>query len=296
MNDDKEHNTIPADNAGAGAHRPSEFFDTTSGPNSGFVVNRVSIRTPPFCKDRPALWFASLEAQFTINHITVETTKFSFAVAHLDTNCTREVEDIIIDPPKTLPYTTLKNAIISRFSESYEEKIRRLLEKEQIGDRKPSFFLRHLRSLAGTSFPDDLLKSIWTSRLPRQLQIILTAQREQGLQEVAELADKLIEITTQPMEVCSIPQTQVTSEMETLSKQVAELTRVVASLTTHGHSRDRSRNRSSSHHRQRSRSCSRPRNTQLCWYHDRFAQKAQKCVAPCTWTSSGASGNERSGQ
>ncbi|KAL4717419.1 hypothetical protein ACJJTC_017306 [Scirpophaga incertulas] len=45
-----------------------------------------------------------------------------------------EVEDIIIQPPQTEPYSKLKNAIISRFSESYEEKVRRLLESEPIGD------------------------------------------------------------------------------------------------------------------------------------------------------------------
>lgn len=88
-------------------------------PNTPLQVTRVTIRTPPFCKDRPALWFASLEAQFTINQITVETTKFSYAISLLDTNCACEVEDIIISPPQTNPYTMLKSAIISRFSDSY---------------------------------------------------------------------------------------------------------------------------------------------------------------------------------
>lgn len=258
-------------------------------------VNRVSIRTPAFCKDRPALWFASLEAQFFINKITQEATKFSFAVAHLDTNCTREVEDIIIQPPASMPYTTLKQAIIARFSESHEEKMRRLLEREHMGDRKPSSFLRHLKSLAGHAFPEDLMRSIWSGRLPRQLQIILAAQQVQDLGELATLADRLMDIQSQPPEVCLISPvpTQPTpdqSAIQALQKQMADLTQMVASLTATDRSpRDQQKSHSSTRYRSRSRS--RPRNEDLCWYHDRFAQKAKKCEQPCKW-----SGNLSSGQ
>lgn len=265
--------------------------------NPPLEVNRVSIRTPPFSKDRPALWFASLEAQFSINQITRESTKFSYAISLLDTNCACEVEDIIISPPQIDPYTTLKKAIISRFSDSYEEKIRRLLEKEQIGDRKPTSFLRHLRSLAGPAFPDQLLRSIWSSRLPRQLQVVLAAQRIDQLGELAELADTLMDIQAQPNEVCSTTvyasPAQEPNAIAALQQQVAELTRAVAALTaTGGPSGVRSRGRSAN--RSRSRSRSRPRNPDLCWYHDRYANKAQKCTQPCTWSDN--SGNLNSGR
>lgn len=79
-----------------------------AGEKGKVFINRVSIRTPPFCNDRPALWFASLEAQFAINNISQELTKYNYAIAHLDTTCTREVEDIILDPPKDKPFTILK--------------------------------------------------------------------------------------------------------------------------------------------------------------------------------------------
>lgn len=251
-------------------------------------VNRVAIRTPPFCKDRPALWFASLEAQFSINNITQEITKFNYAIAHLDTNCTREVEDIILQPPKEQPYSKLRNAIISRFSESHEQKVRRLLEKEHIGDRKPSSFLRHLKSLAGPMFPDDLLKTIWTSRLPRYLQIVLAAQRLDTLAELSELADNLMEINTQPAtyEVCASQSSSTPShtnaDIQGLINKVDELTRIVAALTTSDGSGHNGRGRGRSSNRNRSRS--RSRNPQLCFYHDRFAAKARKCIQPCNWS------------
>ncbi|KAL4703815.1 hypothetical protein ACJJTC_004414 [Scirpophaga incertulas] len=204
-------------------------------------INRVSIRTPPFCKDRPTLWFSSLEAQFHINGITQEVTKYHFAISHLDMECIQEVEDIIIQPPQTEPYSKLKNAIISRFSESYEEKVRRLLESEPIGDRKPSSFLRHLRSLAGPCFPEQLLKTIWLNRLPRHVQLILASRKEQTLEDLWDLADQLMEITshTPPapvtFEVSSSQAAAPTAaDFQDLNRKVEELTRAVAALTAAG--------------------------------------------------------------
>lgn len=261
-----------------------EAVDTGEGTGR-IVVNRVSIRTPPFSSERPGLWFASLEAQFAINQISKEITKFHYAVAHLDTSCTHEVEDIIVNPPKENCYQVLKDAIISRFSESREQKIRRLLEKEQLDDRKPSTFYRHLKSLAGVPFPEELLKSIWLGRLPRYIQTVLTAQQLTTAEELSTLADKLIEINAAPAQVCSTHSEASTSTVDRLAKQVEELTRAVAALSA-GNSTPRGRNRS----RGRGRSRSRSRNPDLCFYHDRFAAQALKCVKPCKWSGSPPSG------
>lgn len=265
---------------------PEQFVEASAGK---VVVNRVSIRTPPFSKDRPALWFASLEAQFNINNITQQLTKFYYAIAHLDTGCTHEVEDIILQPPEQDPYNKLRDTIISRFSVSREEKIRCLLEKEQMGDRKPSSFYRHLLSLAGPIFPEQVLKTIWMSRLPLYLQTVLTAQQLEKLSDLGDLADKLMEINSQPSQFAnnaiatssSAALLRPENQIDELNKKIEELTRVVASLSARDdNQRARSRQRYDNHRRRRSKS----RDPTLCFYHDRFATKARKCVAPCSWS------------
>ncbi|KAL4718115.1 hypothetical protein ACJJTC_004103 [Scirpophaga incertulas] len=233
-------------------------------------INRVSIRTPPFCKDRPSLWFSSLEAQFHINGITQEVTKYHFAISHLDMECIRE--------------------------SPMRRKLGVLLESEPIGDRKPSSFLRHLRSLAGPCFPEQLLKTIWLNRLPRHVQLILASWKEQTLEDLWDLADQLMEITfhTPPapvtFEVSSSQAAAPTAaDFQDLNRKVEELTRAVAALTAAGpsggahhlHCHATSRRRNRSHSRSRSRS----RNMQLCWYHARFASKARKCEQPCQWSN-----------
>ncbi|GFY37511.1 hypothetical protein TNIN_418961 [Trichonephila inaurata madagascariensis] len=46
-------------------------------------------------------------------------------------------------------YEKLKNQLINRLSLTEGQRVRKLLGREELGDRKPSQFLKLLRSLAG---------------------------------------------------------------------------------------------------------------------------------------------------
>jgi hypothetical protein len=128
-------------------------------------VSRVAVRLPPFWPERPALWFAQAEAQFFLAGISSEKTKFFHAISQLDQRHATEVEDIITSPPERDSYTTLRAELIKRLSPSTEQRIQQLLTFEEMGDRKPSQFLRQLRSLA-PDLPDGIIRNIWASRLP----------------------------------------------------------------------------------------------------------------------------------
>jgi len=128
------------------------------------AVYRVAVRLPPFWPDRPAIWFAQAEAQFDLADITRQRTKFNYVVSQLNQQQAAEVEDIIISPPQDEPYDRLKAELVRRLSTSREQRVRQLLSHEEMGDRKPSQFLRHLKILA-PEVPDDFLRTIWASRL-----------------------------------------------------------------------------------------------------------------------------------
>ncbi|XP_076384453.1 uncharacterized protein LOC143263180 [Megalopta genalis] len=104
-----------------------------------------------------------------------------------------EVRDIIMNPPNTGQYQRLKTELIRRLSSSQEQKTRRLLESEEIGDRKPSQFLRHLRGLAGNNVSDSVLRTLWMGRLPNSMQVILATQKDAEMDKVADLADAIAE-------------------------------------------------------------------------------------------------------
>jgi hypothetical protein len=147
----------------------------------------VAVQLPPFWAERPAVWFAQAEAQFTLAGISCEQTKFCYVISQLD-RYTAEVEDIIISPQERDPYSILKAQLVTRLSPSREQRIRQFLTLE-MGDRKPSQFLIQLRSLV----PDDFLRSIWSSRLPPNVRAILACQSEGNL----DAADRIIEAAPQ---------------------------------------------------------------------------------------------------
>ncbi|XP_071444855.1 uncharacterized protein [Hetaerina americana] len=184
------------------------------------IVNRVTMRVPPFWPEKPALWFSQLEVQFSLAGITSEATKYSHVVAQLDNRHALEVEDIFVNPPRADPYQKIKEELIQRLSVSQAQKIRQLLEHEELGDRKPSQFLRHLRTLAGVAVPDDFLKTLWMNRLPSHTQSILASQDSLELESLSKLADKVHEVPCPPQVARVTPH----SEVEELRRQIAALT------------------------------------------------------------------------
>ncbi|XP_013168121.1 PREDICTED: uncharacterized protein LOC106118112 [Papilio xuthus] len=258
---------------------------------------RVGVKVPPFYAEKPALWFAQLEGQFQLANITADGTKFFYAIGQLEPQYAAEVEDVITSPPTNNKYDKLKSELIKRLSASREKKLKQLLDHEQIGDRKPSAFLRYLQNLAGPGVPDEFLRTIWTSRLPSGTQTIIASQPRASLDELAELADRVHDVVSPCQQVASTSRAAPSgSRSETVENQIAELTKQVAALTNKitqmsrdGHRRAAGRNRSRS--RSRNRSHSNYRKYPNCWYHAKFGGKADRCVKPCDFGSGNSTGN-----
>ena len=158
-------------------------------------------------------------------------------ISQLEYRHAAEIEDFIIAPPTDEPYTTLKTELVCRLSSSRDQCVRKLLTHEEMGDRKQSQFLLHLKGLA-PDLPDDFLKSIWSSRLPPHNQIILVGQAEGNLDAASQLADRIAEVA--PLHnTASIAQAPHNAS---LLQKIEDLSRQVAVLSS-GHIRNRSRSR-----------------------------------------------------
>lgn len=259
-------------------------------------VLRVGVRVPQFLVEEPSLWFSQIEGQFILSRITCDETKFYFVAAQLEPKYAMEVKDIITNPPRTDKYLRLKSELIRRLSASQERRIQQLLNDEELGDRKPSQFLRHLQNLAGTSGASDFVKTLWTNRLPVNIQTVIASQiSDLTVEKLAELADKVHDIAPMSPQVAS---TSATPANQDMAKQISELTRQVALLTNHFHSKGRSRSQSRSHSKPRSRSRSfrhkqPPPDHPHCFYHYTFGEKAQKCKQPCTFKAENFQGGRK---
>lgn len=267
---------MPLQEQGTAANEPAS--PSTAGPSD---IARVQVRIPPFWAADPEMWFAQIESQFLVANISRDDTKFGYVAGNLEARYAVEVRDILTNPPAEGKYLKLKSELIRRLSASQEQKTRRLLEQEVLGDKKPSQFLRYLQGLAGSAVPDNLLRSIWLSRLPSHMQAILTTQKATSLDAVAELADAIIEASPSfQVSAASVPPAptmdalvqQFTTAMATMA---AELRKEIASVASF---------QRSARPRSRSRSMSRPRSSTggECWYHSNFGTRARKCRSPCS--------------
>lgn len=245
------------------------------------ATSTVKAQLPSFYKGDPEFFFLQAETVFELYNVRDSVKKFRFVVAQLDRDAGREVIDLIRTPPEHQPYETLRARLMATYGESDNLRIRRLLEDQRLGDRKPSQFLRELRSLGGSAVSDDLLRSIWLRALPDRFQAALAATDQGDLTILSTVADRIAEIYEPRInEVSAVAPARNQGYESRLLTAIEQLTSRVAALetgrTSAGHSRAGPRPPTP-----RSRSKSRDRS--LCYYHNRFGARATKCRPPCEW-------------
>lgn len=237
-------------------------------------VSRVAFRAPPFWESNPRVWFIQIESQFRIANITSDETKFHSIVAALDAKTLEGIVDLVESPPQEKQYDAIKARILDIYAKSDATRLRLLLQDMQLGDRKPSQLLNEMRNLARGDIKDEVLQNLWLQRLPLNIQQILSVSND-TLTNLANIADKISEVS--PYMPASVSAVNGSSELEALKAELAEVKSMLKSIEERG----RRRERTFSGKRERSKSTQRNRN--FCWYHDRFADKAKKCVQPCTY-------------
>uniref|UniRef100_A0A6P7HA55 Uncharacterized protein LOC114348116 n=1 Tax=Diabrotica virgifera virgifera TaxID=50390 RepID=A0A6P7HA55_DIAVI len=219
-----------------------------------------------FWPNDPEIWFLQVENQFTLANITSDATKFNYIVANLETAYISEVRYIVVSPPATETYVKLKSELIKRLSASQQQKIKRLLEHEELGDPRPFEFLRHLQSLAGTTVPDNIVRSLWLGRLPSSTQAIYKPScKEKYLESAGHSASqgreptdgqedlrllKLISEAIAPSvhisEVSNARESTIdnlTAELAEMKIQLASLSQAQAQTNTYRRNRSNSRGR-----------------------------------------------------
>ncbi|XP_029715439.2 uncharacterized protein LOC115269770 [Aedes albopictus] len=266
----------------AAANNPPVVNSGTDVNNTaGGTVNKVAIKIGPFWKRDPTLWFAQLEAQFTLNQVTREDTRYFHVLAAIDSEILACCSDIIRDPPANGKYSALKDRIISEYSTSEQNRMQQLLRGCELGDRKPSQLLREMRDLARDVITDEkIIKSLWMQQLPETTQAVLkVSEATLQLAQLAEQADKLADITR----TRSISSAGTTWEdnkdigFEELRKQISVLSDEIAAFRQE---RGRPRSRSFSRFLGGTRSGSRG-NHPYCFYHRKFGANARSCRSPC---------------
>lgn len=258
-------------------------------PSSEVAGIALSMRIPPFWRDKPRLWFFSFEAA-TADQRKSQAQLAQMVLTQLDKQDIEQIADLLYKPPETGLYNALKDRLITAYEESDSQQFQKLLSEMELGDQKPSQLLRRMRNLARDKVPDSTLQLLWTTHLPSHVSSVLAVSEsfssKTKLDDLALLADKMMERTAQvsavsttpaaipsPAAMTSHPDTQfLVNEIRKLSLEIAELK-----------SRPQYENRRWNRQRSSSRSRSHSRKAQFCYYHRRFGDDARKCDPPCTY-------------
>ncbi|XP_061394020.1 uncharacterized protein LOC133329557 [Musca vetustissima] len=239
---------------------------TNSGPS--MEVSRVAVKAPPFWRSDPLLWFKQIELQFIMVGIMQDSPKFHSIVASIESSILEKVSNIIVDPPAENMYDTIKEKLISSFTDSEEKRLKKLLTNIELGDKK---LLSEMRSLPQDKVSNDILKQLWMQRLPSQMKTVLSVNKN-SLDKLSTMADKIAD--SSESDVCSFSPSN--TRLEEIEKKLQTLCTQIDSFRK---SRSRSKSSTSRNRRSNSGSKSKP----YCWYHFKFGEKARKCIAPCNY-------------
>jgi hypothetical protein len=265
----------------------SNTEETINQPDPEIHVSKVTLKIPPFWRKNVRVWLRQVEAQFITTGIKHEQTKYYHVLGNLDSDVAELISDFLEKPLSQTPYQDLCNRLISEFEESESRKFTKLVDELELGSKKPSQFLKEMRSLAGPHVQDDFLKTIFLKRLPLQISSILASSSD-SLDKLAVMADKIIEYSPiHSQQIHSMeghPSTSAQPDrLSRLETQISELANQISSL--------RSRSRSNSHSRQTRKHDTAPQS-EICWYHKNFGKHAKKCLLPCNYRSSQSGNSE----
>jgi len=265
-----------------------------------------------------------VEAQFRLNRITSDRTKYDYVAAHLDGHHASKVRAILTNPPVTGAYERLKAELIRQLVPPEDARLRDLLHSAELGDRTPSDFLRHLRTLAdSTPATEPLIRQLWMQRMPPHVQAILQTQAQIALDDIAQVADRILAVqpTASPASVLALTAPAVYAarlnaptpsaalpaaaapvaainphnDLSELCRRLDALERALRDRRSSPNRSSRSQYRGSSRirgspSRSQSRSNTPPPRDGVCWYHRRYGADAQRCTPPCSFQGN-ADGN-----
>ena len=206
--------------------------------------NAVSMKLPTFWPENAKTWFSQAESQFQLRGITQDETKFHHVVAVLDAEAAIAADSILDDPPEQGKYTALKEFLLETYSMTEAERAEKLLAITDLGARKPSQLMNHMRRLYGPKEERMLLKHIFLRALPENLRQAMASYKEKDLRDLAREADRVAPL---------------------VDRQAAQVTEATVDAV-----------------QQQQKYKWRKRG--LCFYHWRFGPKSKKCESPCTWT------------
>ncbi|KRZ04683.1 hypothetical protein T11_5549 [Trichinella zimbabwensis] len=184
----------------------------------------ILVKLPPFWAHNPRLWFAEVEAQFHLRHMSAFVTKYFYVILSLPDSVTPDV-DVLLEPVRDKPYETLKSRLLKRYGQSNDDRFNALTTPVAVGDMKPSQLLREMRQNCGKDLNPNtfFFQKHFLQRLPLNIQMILRANTCSNVEEMAKKADELLALNSNSLSSVYAVKGQSGDRAQTLEQRIEDL-------------------------------------------------------------------------
>jgi hypothetical protein len=155
-------------------------------------ASRKDLKLPTFWAESPASWFLYVESRFCLRDVTSEAQKFDNLVAALPRDSVRLVLDVLENPSATTPYSQLKARLLASHELTDFQRIEKLHQMGDLGDKKPSELLASMLELCPRGHEaNKFFLFLFLQRLPAKLRVLLGDDEEADPRVLAVRADRL---------------------------------------------------------------------------------------------------------
>lgn len=143
----------------------------SSGVDNGAVissppVSTVLLKLPSFWNENADAWFRQAEAQFVIQNVTAEDTKYCYVDAALNSDTAVHVAPLLDSLDTSSRYSSLESFSLDTYGLSGDEPAQQFFYLNNLGNRKPSEVMDYMIRLHGGETPGFLLNFAFKRLLP----------------------------------------------------------------------------------------------------------------------------------
>lgn len=269
------------------------FLDSTYASYNPNMARQSKPDLPAFLKHKPHIWFDLAELEFKTSHVTNDEVKFNSVLRVLDEETIDKIADVIRFPPIKDKYLSLKQIILQRTCDSRAKQIRKLLKEVSLEDKKPSQLLREMEELSNGAINNEILQELWMDCLPLQIKTLLISSGKHNLYDRANLADQILEQTDENyvMATSSSHTNITTTEITNIYKKIEEMQEALNTCINEIKDLKATKRKPTVFNSNAQNQ--RERNSNFCFYHEKFGTRAFRCIAPCQFNNS-TQGNQSS--
>ena len=214
----------------------------------------VALKLPDFWLHDPPSW-------------TSDDTKYHHVVASLDPLATRRAMTLLRDPPAQGKYAALKELLLRRYALSDAERAEKLLNLSGLGGGTALELMENMLSLLG---PDDggfLFAHLFLRQLPAAVRAVLANSPllpAKDYRSLAEEADRIL-LASRTFDVHALAtDSPAAPSTPPPASPGASAPLLTAGIATRRHG-----------------------GKNICFYHQRFGDRARRCLPPCAFTAQG---------